>query len=556
MKIIKPKQKSNHGGPRKGAGRKPTAKVVQLPNVEVRTTRVSQARMQEMLALSRLKPNSAHNAEMNVKTFAPYPPMPGVIPDDKILKSGKSKGFPIAMDEVIRVSDWGAANVFNGMFANGAMFLGYPFLSELLQIAEYRKIIGTLADHATRKFIKLQTTNSETDKTVQIKELSDAIENFKVREVFKHASEIDGGFGRAHIYLDTGDGPDREELLTPIGNGRNKMSQLKCKKGRHALKHLSVVEPMWTYPATYNASDPLSTDWYNPQTWFVQGKELHADRLLRMVSREVPDMLKPAYSFGGLAMSQMAMPYVDNWLRTRQSVADTVWSFSVNGMKTDMSAMMQPGAPQSIFERAELFNNLRNNRGLLMINEATEDYFQFNVPLGTLDMLQAQSQEQMASVSNIPLIFLLGISPHGMNASAEPEIRAFYDYVASYQTAFYKEPLTRIIDFIQLAIWGAVDPEITFSFEPLWSLDEKGSAEVRKIEAETDDLLINGGIVSPLEARKRVANDPETPYQGLDVNDLPTPPEQDLGGKSLDPGEPHDRPNDGSQPDVPSQGEA
>lgn len=527
MKSVKHKKK--HGGARPGSGR-PKSNVVKLNVAPETSKRLTQSAIQTALVRSRQK---VRDPVVALDPFKPYKPMPGVVPPNKLGKSG----FPLAMDEqVIQVSAWGAANIFGGLFANGAAFIGYPYLSELALIAEYRKIVSTLANHMTRKFIKLQSKHDEDDKSAQIKELSDAIENYKVRDIARRAVEVDGFFGRSHIYLDTGV-EDRDELRMPIGNGRNSMSKAKA-RGNFKLKRLAVIEPIWTYPANYNATDPLTKDWYNPETWFVQGKELHCTRLLKLVGREVPDILKPAYSFGGLSMSQMAMPYVDNWLRTRQSVADTLWSFSINGIKTDMSAMMQPGAAQDIFARAELFNNFRNNRGLMMLNKDSEEYFQFNTPLGTLDMLQAQAQEQMASVSSIPLVFLLGISPHGLNASSEGEIRAFYDYIHSFQMNFLKDPLTCIIDFIQLAIWGKVDPDITFVFEPLWSLDEKGSAEVRKIEAETDDLLINGAIISPLEARKRIANDPETPYDGLDVNDLPEPPMEEIGGKSLDPGKP------------------
>ncbi|WP_163360700.1 anti-CBASS protein Acb1 family protein, partial [Klebsiella aerogenes] len=74
----------------------------------------------------------------------------------------------------------------------------------------------------------------------------------------------------------------------------------------------------------YNTTNPLAADWYKPALWYVQGRPVHATRLLTFVGREVPDLLKPAYSFGGLSMSQMAKPYVDNWLRTRASVADLI----------------------------------------------------------------------------------------------------------------------------------------------------------------------------------------------------------------------------------------
>lgn len=465
----------------------------------------------------------------------------------------KRKGGRIAMDEqIIEVNAWAVQNLYGGAFTNGATFLGYPYLAELSQIPEYRKITETIAMHMTRKFITLQSVAGEEggeDKTQKIKEITDALEDFKVRDLFRKAAEVDGYFGRAHLYVDLGY-QTLTELKMPIGNGRDALSQLKITKG--SLKGFKIIEPVWTYPGNYNSNDPFNISWYSPQTWFVLGKEIHHSRLMRMVGREVADLLKPAYAFGGLSMSQLAKPYVDNWLRTRQSVADVIWSFSTSGVMTDLQTLMQ-GQGDDLFARAELYNNLRNNRGLMMLNKDSEEFFQINTPLGTLDKLQAQAQEHMASVSSIPLIFLLGITPSGLNASSEGEIRAFYDFIHSFQTKFFTEPLTRVIDFIQLHLYGVIDPEITFIYEPLWSMDEKALAEIDKTKAETDDLRINGGVISPLESRKAVANAPDTPYAGLDVTVIPVPPGGDgneeepddpndpdlpepIGGRGLDPG--------------------
>jgi hypothetical protein len=61
----------------------------------------------------------------------------------------------------------------------------------------------------------------------------------------------------------------------------------------------------------------------------VAGKDVHKTRLLKFVGREAPHLLKPAYAFGGLSVTQMSRPYVDNWIRTRQSVADIIHAYSV-----------------------------------------------------------------------------------------------------------------------------------------------------------------------------------------------------------------------------------
>ena len=456
--------------------------------------------------------------------FVSYNPPPGVVP----------AGHKLAMDDANNQQlTWAAEATFQGMWSEGLTFLGYAYLSELSQRPEYRVISSVIATEMTRKWIKIQAAEGDgaEDKSEKVKQLEDALKKLNVQEAFYKVCELDGYIGRSHLYLDTGDTDEKPELLQSMGNGRDEASKAKINPD-HPLLRVAPVEAMWCYPARYNSNNPLKPDWYNPQTWFVMGTEVHASRLLLFVGMPVPDILKPAYAFGGLSRSQVAKPYVDNWLTTRQSVNDLIHAFSVMILQTDMQSVLQSGnagaggdaAVDAFFTRLDMFNNLRDNRGIFALNKDTEDFKNVVVPLSTLDQLQAQSQEHMAAVSRIPLVKLLGISPHGLNATAEPEIRVFYDTIHAQQEAFFRPNLTRVVDFVQLSLWGEVDPALTIKFEQLWSLDEKEEAEVRKIEAETDDILINGtGSLSPEESRKRIAADPDTPYASLDVDDMPEP---------------------------------
>jgi hypothetical protein len=457
------------------------------------------------------------DARPATQVFTATAPAPGVLP----------KGKTIAMDSAVNEFGAWANNALGSMVLEGQTFLGYPYLAELAQRPEYRRPTEIIAQEMTREWIRMATVGDE-DKSEKIKEIEADLKEFGVRDLFREMAEHDGFFGRGHIYIDTGATDDPEELLTSIGDGRDATSQTKLEKG--CLKRLKTVEPMWTYPAGYNSNDPLSPEWYRPGSWYVMAKEVHASRLLTIVGREVPDLLKPAYMFGGLSMSQMAKPYVDNWLRTRQDVSDAVHRFSTTVLKTDLSVET---TGEDLENRVQTYTNYANNNGVMLINMETEDFANVSMPLTSLDLLQAQAQEHQASVFGIPLVKLLGIQPAGLNASSDGEIRVFEDGISAYQEALYRKPLQKVIDIIQINRYGVVDPDITFAFEPLWSLDEEKRAAVRKIEAETDVILIDGGIISTEEARARVAGDVDTPYHGLDVSELPEPPDDgsDLTGE-------------------------
>lgn len=451
--------------------------------------------------------------EQRVKVFTTAHHPPGVAP------SG------MAMDSAPIGQGW-ASSAFSAAGVEGISFLGYPVLAEMAQRPEYRVMVETVANECTRRWIRF-TSKDGTDNSDRISELEAEFKRLDVRRHFQRATEVDGFFGRGHLLIDTGDGDNPDEMATPIGDGWNAVSRAKIKKG--SIKRLRVIEPVWVAPAAANYTDPLAPDWYKPITWYVMSRQVHATRLLTFIGREVPDLLKPAYSFGGLSVPQMAKPSVDNWLSTRQGVNDIITAFSTFVLYGNLAISLEEGGDQ-IFRRAEFFNRMRDNRGLMIIDKDTEEFQNVSAPLSGLEGLQAQAQEHMASVSHIPTVKLLGIQPAGLNASSEGELRSFYDWIHSYQEHLYREPLHCLMGLVMLSLWGKTDDAIDFEFEPLWSLDEKAQAEVDKIRADTDQVLIDVGALSPEESRSRVARDPQSDYSSIDVNDVPDLREEEESG--------------------------
>jgi uncharacterized protein len=453
--------------------------------------------------------------------FAPYQPPPGVLPRDVKPRYATDSAFNA-------ISDWAGSAWTTSAFLEGTTFLGYPYLAQLAQRPEYRVASEVVAQDCTREWIEIKTKGDE-DKSEKIKELEDELERLKLQKVCQAALEKDGQFGRSHIYLDTGHTDDKDELKLDVGDGRSVVSEAKVGKRRDedgketgGLKAIRAVEPMWAYPTRYESSNPLSPDWYNPTSWGVMSQEIHRSRFLTIVGRPVPDLLKPAYAFGGLSMSQMMKPYVDNWLRTRQATSDLVASFVVNVLKTNLGTALQAGG-EALFTRVDFFNAMRDNHGALVIDKDTEEWTNVQTSLASLDVIQAQSQEHMCSVTRIPVVKLLGIQPAGLNASSQGEIETYDDTIAAYQEKILRDPITTIMGFAQITLWGAVDPDITFDFKPLRQLTEKEEAELEKLKADTHDVYVAMGAVAPEDVQKKLASDEDSPYHGLDLTPPPEP---------------------------------
>lgn len=416
---------------------------------------------------------------------------------------------PEGRTAAVAMDDATSMYIYSNMSMSGfAPFPGYPYLAGLTTRAEFRQISTTIANEMTRGWISITSTrDDDTDYNVKIKELEKAMCDHDIQSIFNEAILNEGLFGRGQIYIDI-KGHDRNDPLV--------VSHHTIEKG--SLIGFKSIEPMWTTPSVYNALEPEKPDFYKPRRWFMLGRETHASRLLTFVTRPLPDMLKPAYNFSGMSLSQMAEAYVDNWLRTRQAVSDLVNNFSTTALATDMSQTLMGGTGADIDNRADLFTLMRSNRGMMLINKDTEELVQLNVPLSGLHELQAQALEHICSVTRIPAMIYTGISPSGLNASSDGEVRVFYDWILSQLEAHYRDAIQTILEIIQLDLWGEIDPDISFSFNPLWEQSYTEMANVRKMDADTAAIYIANGVLDPSEVREKLAHDTESGYQGIDLS--------------------------------------
>jgi uncharacterized protein len=440
-----------------------------------------------------------------------YPIKIPVLPPN-VVPEGQKSG--IAMDTY--------THQFPAAFFDGSVegFPGYTQLSFLATRAEYRAMAGALSTELTREWITLNSSETGGDATKdKVTKLTKKLEEIGLQQVIQRAAEHDALFGRAQIFIDI-KGQENKRAL-PL-----KVSPKTIAKD--SFLGVKTVEAIWTTPVSYNAMDPAAKDFYKPSAWFMLGQRVHSDRLLTIITRPLPDMLKPAFNFGGMSLSQLAEPYVNNWLRTRQSVADIINNFSITALKTSMDEVLTDGEDgDDLFKRAALFTATRSNKGLMILDKEREDLVQINAPLGGLHELQAQVQEHMCAVSRLPAIILTGISPGGLNASSDSEIKTFYDWISAQQEAYWRAPIETILQILQLSMYGAIDPDITFSFDPLFQMSEKELSEIRTADATAAQTYVGMGAVAAEEVREKLARDPESGFQGLDLSMVITDPNGD-----------------------------
>lgn len=390
-------------------------------------------------------------------------------------------------------------NINSPEFYSG--FLGYPQLSAMTQSSDNRMIPETTANEMTRKWGKVTGEDSE-----KVELIEQELRRLNVKSLFRTHIYNEHVFGLSHLFIHN----DNEDTSLPL-------IPENIKQG--AKLKISLIEPVHTTPSAYNANDATQDDFYKVNNWFVLGQNVHQDRLLTLVMRPVPDILKPAYNFGGTSMIQLMLPYVQRWQRNVDSVSDLIKAFSITCLKTDMGSLLNDGDGDGVAQikkRLELFDLLRDNMNLMAL-DGEEELIQINTPLSGLAELVTKSQENMCMPSHTPLVKLTGVTPSGLNSSSEDEIQVYYDWIHSLNEAHILPQIKRLLNIVQMALFGEIDNDISFEFNPLKQMTTKEVSEIENNRANALSTLVNASIISVEEAGESIKNDANLSYKHLDL---------------------------------------
>lgn len=398
-------------------------------------------------------------------------------------------------------------------------FLGYGYLTGLAQNGLIRAGCEMIADEMVEKGITLTTKGNndpDTDKQAKLDRLNELITKINLLPTLRKAVSISKYYGGSLVYMDF-DGIDTasENLLNPLILTKN---ELRGKK----LRRLKVIEPYNLSPGQYNAADPLQEYYFKPRYWFVMGKAVDASRFLPPVQEnELPTILRPAYNFFGIPLAQIVLDAVAHFTECREAEARLLTKFSLTVFKTNLNEQLFSGGDWSqIDNRVNNFVQYRSNDGVMLIDKESEDIDIKSTSLAGVKDIVSQAMEIVAAYFNEPVTKMWGLTPSGFN-TGESDLNNHYDHIASQQEKQLRDQIEYVLKVLQMQEWGEIDNEITFTFNPLSEEKEESMATVNKIKAETQQIYISNGVISPDEGRECLKADPKSGFNNLNEESVP-----------------------------------
>lgn len=141
-----------------------------------------------------------------------------------------------------------------------------------------------------------------------------------------------------------------------------------------------------------------------------------------------------------------------------------------------------------------------------------ESFERVTTALTGLPEIMQQLALRLAAAARMPVSLLLGQAPAGLNATGDSDIRWYYDRIKTKQNEILKpilEQLMRIVFATKDGPTKGQEPENwSIYFNPLWQLDSKDEAQRRLFVAQSDQIYMSTGAVTPSEVgTSRFADD-------------------------------------------------
>jgi phage-related protein (TIGR01555 family) len=288
---------------------------------------------------------------------------------------------------------------------------------------------------------------------------------------------------------------------------------------------LKIIEPFYVAPGRYSCYNPIDKDYFVPQSWLINGREVHASRFLYFAEDKPPTLLLPSYNFFGIPLAQTVIDAVLGFEESSKSAARMLSKYACTVFKTDMNEVLSGGTGSEIQKRIAYFAKYRDNDGVMTIDKEAEEIELSSHSLAGVTDIVRQQMEIVAAMFGEPAVKLWGISPTGFNATGDSDMRSHYDHINAIQERILRDPMEYLIKLLQLNTLGEVDDALTFEFVPLSDEDEKLQAEVQKIKVDSMSQLFDRGIISGEEARHVLATDPDSGFDDIDEDSVPEPPD-------------------------------
>lgn len=295
-----------------------------------------------------------------------------------------------------------------------------------------------------------------------------------------------------------------------------------------SYRGFAVVDPIWlTYDWDEESmSDPISP-YFQVPTWInTHNRRIHRSWVIRVLNSEIPDVLKPAYYYSGLSLTQMVYERV--WCADKIANEAPLLAMTKRLLITDGNIEQMIGDPRhtNIFFKA--INYFRDNFSVF-VKKPSHNVTQLDTNLGELPSLTSQQYQLVSAIAQIPVTKLFKNVPTGLQSTGDYEWKDYAQTLHAIQDGDYTPLLRKHFEIYCASFYPErEDIRLDIEWNPIDVPNEKETVQMGSQYAQFVSNLYSQGVVTVAEARAILINTGLRTYQsvGSKVPDILTKIEQ------------------------------
>jgi phage-related protein (TIGR01555 family) len=288
-------------------------------------------------------------------------------------------------------------------------------------------------------------------------------------------------FGVAFVYVGADDGQAQEQALS--------LAKIR------SLRFLNVLSPKdLSHQSFFN--DAQQANFGQPELYRLNSSKHHQSTTIHS-SRLIP-------FFGTAPLSPRQFPpsilqriypvlqqFHTAWQATAHLMTDAAQGvFKLKGLHSAVAS----NRSEELLKRMALVDMSRSISRSILLDAEDEEFRRDSYGFAGIPEILEKMMLRLAAAARLPVSLLMGQAPAGMNATGESDTRFFYDQVRAEQEGI-KPKIERLI---KIKV-GDDNAQIHIDYPALWQMTDREKAELRRMEAETDRIYLQEGVLLPEE---------------------------------------------------------
>jgi len=279
------------------------------------------------------------------------------------------------------------------------------------------------------------------------------------------------------------------------------------KKGE--VQRLLVFDRWDLISHSINNWDVLAENYLQPEfyTLYQGSQRIHWTHFIRFVGEKLPRRQRVLMQGWGDSILRKCLQDIKDTASAKGGIAELMQSANIDVITREgLSEELSTDQEAAIISRYTLFDQMKSiiNTALL---DGDEKLDRLTLNLSGVAPVLENFMVWIAGAADIPATRLFGTAAKGLNATGEGDLKNYYDSIRSQQTSQLDKPMAKLDEIMVRSALGHMPDDYNYDWNRLTQPDRLQEAQANKVEAETDVILLDAGVIGRSQVMRRLQSE-------------------------------------------------